>query len=57
MTNKEELIKAIEVLNGCCNMICPECELRLTCCKHIKTNMVALCNTAFIELMRLKNDN
>lgn len=51
MIEKEELIRAIEVLNGYCNMICFECELRLTCCKHVKTNMIALCQTAYEELM------
>lgn len=59
MTNKEELINAFEVLSNHCtskHMICPDCELRLTCCKHIDTSMFTMCLTAQLELSEVKDD-
>ena len=59
MTNKDELINAFVVLAEHCsskNMVCTECELRYTCCKHIKTSMFNMGFTAQLELSGAKDD-
>lgn len=59
MAHKEELIDAFDVLLNHCaskNGVCTDCELRFTCCKHIKTSVFNMSLTAQLELADVKDD-
>lgn len=58
MDDKELLKQAFEIIKKHCGkrVFCPSCELRLTCCKHVKTRMHSLCLEAQLELEGVKND-
>lgn len=58
MNDKELLKQAFEIIRAHCGkrVFCPSCELRLTCCKHVKTRMHNLCLEAQLELDGVKND-
>ena len=53
MTEIKELMDAFDTIFYYCESKkhhCPGCELRLTCCKHIATQLTALCLSAQLEL-------
>lgn len=60
MTEVKELVEAFyTILNYCESKkhYCPGCELRLTCCKHITTQLTALCISAHLELSEYLTDD